>query len=52
MPDNLEDKISYRSAALENISDSEGINRGWENIKENIKTSAKDSQRLFELKQH
>ena len=25
--------------------------RAWENIKENIKTSAKDSLRLYELKQ-
>jgi hypothetical protein len=33
MPDNMEDKISNSSAALENTSDSEGINRGWENIK-------------------
>ena len=34
-------KISNRFAALENLSDSEDINRAWENIKENIKTSAK-----------
>jgi len=37
---------------LENLSDSEGINRAWENIKENIKTSAKESLGLHELKQH
>jgi len=30
-------------AALENLSDSEGKNRDWENIKENIKTSAEES---------
>jgi hypothetical protein len=30
-------KISYGSAALENLSASEGINRAWENIQENIK---------------
>ena len=33
-------KISNRSAALENLSDSQNINRDWENMKENIKTSA------------
>jgi hypothetical protein len=37
---------------LENLSDDEDINRAWENIKENIKTSAKDSPGLHELKQH
>jgi hypothetical protein len=40
-----------RFAALENLNDSEDINRAWENIKENIKTSAKGSPGLFELKQ-
>ena len=34
-------KISNQFAALEKLSDSENINRAWENIKENIKTSAK-----------
>ena len=34
-------RISNRSAALENLSDSKDINRASENIKENIKTSAK-----------
>jgi hypothetical protein len=29
-----------------------GINRAWENIKENIKTSGKESLGLYELKQH
>jgi hypothetical protein len=37
---------------LENASDSADINRAWENIKENINTSAKDSLGLYELKQH
>jgi len=37
---------------MENVSDDEDINRAWENIKENIKTSAKDSLVLHELKQH
>ena len=31
-------KISNRVAVLENLSDSEDINRAWENIKEYIKT--------------
>ena len=39
-------------AALENLSDDEDINRAWENIKENIKTSAKERLGLHELKQH
>ena len=29
-------EISNRFAALENLSDSEDLNRAWENIKENI----------------
>ena len=37
---------------MENLSDDENINRAWENIKENIKTSAKESLDLHELKQH
>ena len=75
-------KISNRFAALENLSDSEDINRAWENInplnaelkpichllallgvhhilhvsrvrvKENIKTSAKESLGLQKLKQY
>jgi hypothetical protein len=44
--------ISNRFAALENLSDSKDRNRAWENIKENIKTSAKESQALYKLKQH
>ena len=35
-----------------NLSDDEDINRASEYIKENIKTSAKDSLGLRELKQH
>jgi hypothetical protein len=34
-------KISKRFIALENLSYSMTINRTWENIKKNIKTSAK-----------
>jgi len=37
---------------LEKLNDSEDINMDWENIKENIKTSAKDSLGLHELKEH
>jgi len=32
--------ITIRLAALENLNGDENINRVWENIKENIKTSA------------
>jgi len=32
-----------RFAALENLNDDEDIHRTWENIKENIQTSAKDT---------
>ena len=35
-----------------NISDDGDVNRAWEYIKENIKTSAKESLGLHELKQH
>ena len=45
-------EITNRFAALENLSDSEGINKDWENIKENIKTSAKEGLVLHELKKH
>ncbi len=45
-------EITNRFAALENLSDDKDINRAWENIKENIKTSAKESLCLHELKQH
>jgi hypothetical protein len=44
--------ISNKSAALENLYDGEDINRAWENIIENINTSAKNSPVLCELKQH
>jgi len=45
-------KIPNRCAALENLNDSQDINWAWENIKENIKTSAKERLGLYELKQH
>ena len=34
-------EITNRFAALENSGDDEDVNRTWENIKENIQTSAK-----------
>jgi hypothetical protein len=42
-------EISNRCAALENLNDSEDINRAWENFEENIKTSAKDGLGPYEL---
>jgi hypothetical protein len=45
-------QISNRFAALENLNDSKDINRAWENVKEKIRTSAKESLGLYELKQH
>ena len=45
-------EISNRFAALESLSDSMDMNRVREHIKESIKTSAKDSLGLNELKQH
>jgi hypothetical protein len=37
---------------LKNFNDSEDTNRGWENIKENIKTSAKESLGLYVFMKH
>ena len=45
-------EITNRFAALENLRDNADINRAWENINGNIKTSAKESLVLRELKQH
>jgi hypothetical protein len=45
-------EITNRIAAFENISDDEDINRAWESIIDNIKTSAKESLGLYEMKQH
>ena len=45
-------EITNRFAALENVREDEEINRGWENIKENIKTSAAESLGMHEMKQH
>jgi len=43
-------EITNRFAALENLNDD--VNKTWENIKENIKTSAKGILGLHELKRH
>jgi len=57
-PNELEVKKKYHIeitksfAALENLNVDEDLNRTCKNIKENIKTSAKDSLCLHELKQH
>ena len=45
-------EITNRFAALENLSDDEDVDGTRENIKENIKTSAKESLGLHELKQN
>jgi len=45
-------EITNRFAALENSDDDEDVNRNWENIKENIQTSAKESLGLDEFKQN
>jgi hypothetical protein len=45
-------EIINRFAALENVSGDEDINRAWERIKENIKTSATESLGMHEMKQH
>jgi hypothetical protein len=45
-------EISNRFEALENLNDSEDINRAWENIKENIKISAKETVDLYEWQHH
>ena len=37
---------------MENLNVDEDVNRAWENIKENIKTSAKETLGLQEWKQH
>ena len=45
-------KITNRFAALENVNDYEDVNRIWENIKENVQTSAEESLGEHELKQN
>jgi len=45
-------EITNRFAALENVSEDEDINKAWESIKENIKTTATESLGMHEIKQH
>jgi len=45
-------EIINRFAALENLNDDEDVDRTWENIKDNIQTSAKESLGLHELKKN
>jgi hypothetical protein len=45
-------KITNRFAALENFDDNVEMNRAWENIRENIKISAKESLGHYDLQQH
>ena len=45
-------EIRNRFAALENLNGDENVNRTWENIKENIKTSARENLGLHKWKQH
>ena len=45
-------EITNKFAALENLNGAENVNRAWENIKENIITSAKESLCLHEWKKH
>jgi hypothetical protein len=45
-------EITNRFAALDNLNVDENVNRTWKKIKYNIKTSAKDSLVVNELKQH
>ena len=45
-------EITNRIASSENLSDVVDLNRACENIKENMKTPAKESLCLHELEQH
>jgi len=45
-------EITNRFAVLENLNNDKDVNRTWENIKENIQTSAKESLGLHKLKQN
>jgi hypothetical protein len=44
--------FTNRFAAVENLYNSDDINRAWKSIKENINNSAKEILGLHELKQH
>jgi hypothetical protein len=45
-------ELSNTCAVLENLNDSEDTNKGWENIQENIKITAKETQGMHGRKQH
>jgi hypothetical protein len=45
-------EVSNRFAALESLDAEAEINTTWEMIRENIKISAKESLRYYELKKH
>ena len=45
-------EISNNFSPSVNLSDGDDINRAWKNIKEDIKTSSKESLGLHEFKQH
>jgi hypothetical protein len=45
-------EITNRFAALENLDNDGDINRAWENIKDSIQTSSRESFGLHESKQH
>ena len=45
-------RLTVSKQAAKNFNDNEDINKAWENIKDDISTSAKDSIGLYDLKQH
>jgi hypothetical protein len=45
-------KISNMSSALENLNDNADINKAWESIRKNTKTSATENLGHYEMKQH
>jgi hypothetical protein len=45
-------EISNNFAALENLDADVNINRPWGTVRENIRNSAKESLRYYELKKH
>jgi hypothetical protein len=45
-------EVSNRFAALENLDAEVEVNSAWETIRQNIKSSAKESLGYFELKKH
>jgi len=45
-------EITNRFAALKNLSDVKDVSTAWENVKENIETSAKGRLGMHELKKY